>query len=78
MLTGGMPFRAENVSKLKKCILEGTYRIPQYLSEQAADIMRKLNIRAWVYTRAVDKSCYSQTPNTAICSLPDCSFSSAK
>ena len=46
MLTGGMPFRAENVSKLKKCILEGTYRIPQYLSEQAADIMRKLNIRA--------------------------------
>lgn len=46
MLTGGMPFRAENVSKLKKCILEGTYRIPQYLSEQAADIMRKLNTRA--------------------------------
>jgi len=44
MLTGGMPFRAENVSKLKKCILEGTYRIPQYLSEQAADIMRKILI----------------------------------
>nr|XP_056705031.1 serine/threonine-protein kinase NIM1 [Euleptes europaea] len=30
--TGTMPFRAETVAKLKKCILEGTYVFPPYLS----------------------------------------------
>ena len=28
MVTGVMPFRAETVAKLKKCILDGTYTIP--------------------------------------------------
>jgi len=44
MLTGGMPFRAENVSKLKKCILEGTYVIPPYISEDAASLIRAILI----------------------------------
>lgn len=44
MLTGGMPFRAENVSKLKKCILEGTYIIPPYISEDAASLIRAILI----------------------------------
>ena len=44
MLTGGMPFRAENVSKLKKCILEGTYLIPPYISEEAASLIRAILI----------------------------------
>ena len=44
MLTGGMPFRAENVSKLKKCILEGTYAIPPFVSEHAANLIRAILI----------------------------------
>ena len=44
MLTGGMPFRAENVSKLKKNILEGTYIIPPYISEDAASLIRAILI----------------------------------
>eukprot|EP00116_Pleurobrachia_bachei_P008621 sb/3468883/ len=40
----GMPFRAENVSKLKKCILDGTYLIPAYVSEEAATLIRAILI----------------------------------
>uniref|UniRef100_A0ACB8EPR5 Serine/threonine-protein kinase NIM1 n=2 Tax=Sphaerodactylus townsendi TaxID=933632 RepID=A0ACB8EPR5_9SAUR len=31
--TGTMPFRADTVAKLKKCILEGTYVFPPFLSQ---------------------------------------------
>ncbi|XP_072272764.1 serine/threonine-protein kinase NIM1 [Pyxicephalus adspersus] len=33
MVTGSMPFRADTVAKLKKCILDGSYSIPPYVSE---------------------------------------------
>ncbi|XP_077141610.1 serine/threonine-protein kinase NIM1 [Ranitomeya variabilis] len=33
MVTGSMPFRADTVAKLKKCILDGTYAIPPIVSE---------------------------------------------
>lgn len=32
MVTGILPFRADTVGKLKKCILEGSYNIPSYVS----------------------------------------------
>ena len=33
MITGTMPFRADTVGKLKRKILEGTFTIPEYVSE---------------------------------------------
>ncbi|KAH0504978.1 Serine/threonine-protein kinase NIM1 [Microtus ochrogaster] len=40
MVTGTMPFRAETVAKLKKSILEGTYSIPQQVSEPCHRLIR--------------------------------------
>jgi serine/threonine-protein kinase NIM1 len=33
MLVGVTPFRGETVQELKKCILEGSFNIPAYVSE---------------------------------------------
>lgn len=33
MVTGTMPFRADTVAKLKRCILEGTYALPSWVPE---------------------------------------------
>lgn len=42
MVTGIMPFRAETVAKLKKCILEGTYTIPTYVSDSCQFLVRNI------------------------------------
>jgi len=41
MVTGLMPFRAENVGKLKKSILDGHYSIPPHVSEECQQLIRK-------------------------------------
>ncbi|XP_066474524.1 serine/threonine-protein kinase NIM1 [Tiliqua scincoides] len=40
MTTGMMPFRADTVAKLKKCILEGTYLLPPFLSEACQKLIQ--------------------------------------
>ncbi|XP_075039773.1 serine/threonine-protein kinase NIM1 isoform X2 [Mixophyes fleayi] len=40
MVTGSMPFRADTVAKLKKCILDGTYSIPPYVSEPCERLIK--------------------------------------
>lgn len=40
MVTGIMPFRAETVAKLKKCILDGTYTVPSYVSDSCQFLVR--------------------------------------
>ncbi|GCB75458.1 hypothetical protein scyTo_0019012 [Scyliorhinus torazame] len=40
MVAGAMPFRADTVAKLKKCILEGGYPVPQYLTEPCQRLIR--------------------------------------
>ncbi|KAM4709863.1 serine/threonine-protein kinase NIM1 [Discoglossus pictus] len=40
MVTGSMPFRADTVAKLKKCILDGTYTIPPYVSEPCQRLIK--------------------------------------
>lgn len=42
MVTGVMPFRAETVGKLKKCILDGTYYLPDFLTEPCRELIRNL------------------------------------
>ena len=42
MVTGIMPFRAETVAKLKKCILEGSYTIPSYVSDSCQFLIRNI------------------------------------
>ncbi|XP_064625191.1 serine/threonine-protein kinase NIM1-like [Lineus longissimus] len=42
MVSGIMPFRAETVAKLKKCILEGTYTIPSFVSDSGQFLIRSM------------------------------------
>jgi serine/threonine-protein kinase NIM1 len=42
MVTGLMPFRAENVGKLKKSILDGQYSIPAHVSDPCQQLIRML------------------------------------
>lgn len=42
MVTGVMPFRAETVGKLKKCILDGMYFMPDFLTESCKQLIRKV------------------------------------
>lgn len=42
MVTGIMPFRAETVAKLKKCILDGTYTIPAFVSDSCNFLIRSI------------------------------------
>ncbi|KAL8590478.1 Serine/threonine-protein kinase NIM1 [Nucella lapillus] len=42
MVTGVMPFRAETVAKLKKCILDGSYVIPAYVSDSCQFLIRSI------------------------------------
>lgn len=42
MVTGLMPFRAETVAKLKKCILEGSYSVPSYVSDRCVFLVRSI------------------------------------
>ena len=42
MVTGIMPFRAETVAKLKKCILDGCYTIPIYVSDSCQFLIRSI------------------------------------
>ena len=39
MVTGIMPFRAETVAKLKKCILDGHFTVPSYVSESCTSLI---------------------------------------
>ncbi|XP_072288701.1 serine/threonine-protein kinase NIM1 [Eucyclogobius newberryi] len=40
MVTGTMPFRADTVAKLKRCILEGAYVLPPWVSEPCQRLIR--------------------------------------
>ncbi|KAG8456665.1 hypothetical protein GDO86_002447 [Hymenochirus boettgeri] len=40
MVTGSLPFRAHTVAILKKCILDGTYTIPPYVSEPCQKLIK--------------------------------------
>uniref|UniRef100_A0A673GMY7 non-specific serine/threonine protein kinase n=1 Tax=Sinocyclocheilus rhinocerous TaxID=307959 RepID=A0A673GMY7_9TELE len=40
MVTGTMPFRAETVAKLKRCILDGTYTVPAWVPEPCQKLIR--------------------------------------
>lgn len=42
MVTGVMPFRAETVAKLKKCILDGAYTIPAYVSTSCQFLIKSI------------------------------------
>ncbi|CAF1561954.1 unnamed protein product, partial [Didymodactylos carnosus] len=42
MVTALMPFRAENVGKLKRSILEGNYMVPSHVSEPCKTLIRGL------------------------------------
>ena len=42
MVTGVMPFRAETVAKLKQCILNGSYVIPDYVSDSCQFLIRSI------------------------------------
>lgn len=42
MVTGLMPFRAETVAKLKKCILDGSYSVPTYVSDSCVFLIRSI------------------------------------
>ncbi|XP_030048054.1 serine/threonine-protein kinase NIM1 [Microcaecilia unicolor] len=40
MVTGNMPFRADTVAKLKKCILDGMYSVPPCVTEPCQRLIR--------------------------------------
>uniref|UniRef100_A0A8D2IRG0 non-specific serine/threonine protein kinase n=1 Tax=Varanus komodoensis TaxID=61221 RepID=A0A8D2IRG0_VARKO len=61
MTTGLMPFRADTVGKLKKCILEGMYVLPLFLSEPCQKLIRGV-------LQPVPSERYSIDPNLHICS----------
>lgn len=42
MVTGILPFRADTVGKLKKCILDGSYSLPSYISEGCRNLIRSI------------------------------------
>lgn len=46
MITGIMPFRADTVGKLKKCIIEGSFTVPSFVNDNCQalikNILRKL------------------------------------
>ena len=42
MVTGVMPFRAETVGKLKKCILDGMYFMPDFLTDSCKYLIRRI------------------------------------
>lgn len=42
VVTGIMPFRADTVAKLKKCILDGSYIIPSYVSDSCQFLIRSI------------------------------------
>ncbi|CAG5117771.1 unnamed protein product [Candidula unifasciata] len=42
MVTGLMPFRAETVARLKKCILDGSYTVPTYVSDSCVFLIRSI------------------------------------
>ncbi|CAL8249251.1 unnamed protein product [Merluccius merluccius] len=42
MVTGAMPFRADTVAKLKRCILEGAYALPAWVPDACQRLIRGL------------------------------------
>ena len=42
MVTGVMPFRADTVAKLKKCILDGQFTIPSYVSSGCQQLIKSI------------------------------------
>lgn len=41
LVTGLMPFRAENLGKLRKSVLNGFYSIPAHVSSECQELIRK-------------------------------------
>ena len=42
MVAGMLPFHADTVGKLKKCILDGSYTIPSHVSDQCQFLIRSI------------------------------------
>ena len=42
MVTSKMPFKAQNISNLKRLIIEGNFEIPSYLSEDCIEVIKGL------------------------------------
>ncbi len=42
IVTGIMPFRADTVAKLKKCILDGSYTVPTFVSDMCVYLIRSV------------------------------------
>lgn len=42
MVVGVLPFRADTVGKLKKCILSGSYTIPSFVSDSCRSLVRDI------------------------------------
>lgn len=42
MVTGVMPFRADTVGKLKKCIIEGNFTIPSFVADSCQYLIKNL------------------------------------
>lgn len=57
MVTSQMPFKANNVSQLKKTIINGDYTIPAYVSQTCQDLIEVNNILFWrILTSAIRMS----------------------
>jgi len=55
MVVGVLPFRADTVGKLKKCILDGAYTIPAFVSDSFRSLVRDILHRVPTQRLTVDE-----------------------